>query len=68
MSYKALVNQMKSIISSLPEGIEFCLNEIIENPPAQLGRTLYEAVQSGEIPNVICITTDSDRVQKYKKC
>ena len=67
MSYKTLENQMKSIISNLPAGKEFCLNEIIENPPAQLGRALYEAVQSGEIPNVTCITTAQDSVQKYRK-
>ena len=28
------------------------LNEIIADPPARLGRTLYEAVASGEIKNV----------------
>lgn len=68
MSYKTLENQMICVINSLPSGKEFCLNEIIENPPAQLGRTLYQYVQSGKISNVVCITPDKSSIQKYRKC
>lgn len=68
MGYEVLINQMRSTIHSLPAGKEFSLNDIIANPPAQLGRTLYEDVQSGATPNVICITTDADTVQRYRKC
>lgn len=68
MGYEVLINQMRSAIHSLPVGNEFSLNDIIANPPAQLGRTLYEDVQSGAIPNVICITTNADTVQRYRKC
>ena len=67
MSYKTLENQMKSIISNLPAGKEFCLNQIIENPPAQLGRALCETVQSGKILDVTCITTAQGCVWKYGK-
>lgn len=66
MSYKSLENQMRCIINSLPVGKEFCLNEIIENPPAQLGRTLFEDVQNGKIPNVVC-TGKVKGVEQYKK-
>lgn len=67
MGYEVQINQMRSIIKSLPSGKEFCLNDILENPPARLGRTLYEDVQSEKIPDVICITTNRDTVQKYRK-
>lgn len=52
MGFDVLVNQMQSIIVNLPSGKRFLLNEIIADPPARLGRTLYEAVASGEIKNV----------------
>lgn len=68
MGYEVQINQMRSIINSLPSGKEFCLHDIIENPSTRLGRTLYEDVQSGKIANVICITTNADTVQKYRKC
>lgn len=68
MSYKVLENQMRSIINNLPDGKEFYLHDIIENPPAQLGRTLYEDVQSGRIQNVKRITKEGDTVERYQKC
>lgn len=52
MSYNVLVNQMKSIITNLPSGEKFFLSDIVADPPARLGRTLYDAVVSGDIPNV----------------
>lgn len=52
MSYKVLLNQMKSIIANLPSGEKFLLSDIITDPPTRLGRTLYDAVESGEIPDV----------------
>lgn len=66
--YTVLENQMRTTINNLPVGTEFQLNDIIANPPAQLGRTLYEDVQSGKIQNVICITQSNDTIQKYRKC
>ena len=67
MSYKPLENQMRSIINNLPAGKKFCLHDIIQNPPAQLGRTLYEDVKSGRIQNVTCITQESDTIARYEK-
>lgn len=66
MSYTALENQMRSIISNLSAGTEFFLRDIIMNPPAQLGRTLFEEVQSGKIPNVECFEK-VDGVEHYRK-
>lgn len=59
MSYKVLLNQMKSIIANLPSGEKFLLKDIITDPPTRLGRTLYDAVESGEIPNVKYIGQES---------
>ena len=52
MSYTVLENQMKSIISTMKSGTVFMIRDILDNPPALLGRRLYEGVASGEIPNV----------------
>ena len=52
MSYNVLVNQMNSIITNLPSGKKFFLSDIVADPPARLGRTLYDVVESGAIPNV----------------
>ena len=66
MSYKELETQMKSIISKLQPGTTFLLKDIISDPPAGLGRTLYECVQSGVIPNVRC-TGKTNGVETYEK-
>lgn len=66
MSYIALENQMRSIISNLPSGEKFFLRDIIPNPPTQLGRTLYQEVQSGAIPNVRYVAK-VDGVEQYEK-
>lgn len=66
MSHRALENQMKSIISNLKEGETFMLKDIISDPPARLGRALYEGVQSGDIPKVKCIGP-KDGVEIYMK-
>ena len=55
MSIITLENQMRSIISSLRPGTEFFLRDIIENPPALLGRRLNKAVKSGDIADVMFI-------------
>lgn len=66
MGYQVLENQMKSIIQSLKPGTEFMLRDIIANPPARLGRKLFEGVQSGEIENVVCIEKGKGS-DKYRK-
>lgn len=67
MSHKALENQMKSIISSLESGTEFALSDIIDNPPALLGRRLREGVDSGEIAGVIHIGHNENNADMYRK-
>lgn len=52
MGYEVLENQMQSVISNLEKGKEFMLKDIISNPPAGLGRILYQKVKSKDIPNV----------------
>ena len=47
-NYEPLINQMRSIIQSLPCGQEFSLSDLLTNPPAQLGRKLFEDVNSGK--------------------
>lgn len=66
MSYTVLENQMKNIINGLSAGTNFMLRDIINDPPALLGRRLYEGVQSGEIPNVI-YDKKVDGVESYTK-
>lgn len=66
MSHKVLENQMKSVIHSMKPGTEFMLRDIINDPPARLGRTLYEGVESGEIENVVCIEQGKGG-DKYRK-
>lgn len=66
MSHTVLENQMKSIISTLESGTTFMLRDILDNPPALLGRRLYEGVESGEIPNVEFIGKE-DGIDKYVK-
>ena len=46
---------MRSIISSLKPETEFILRDIIDNPPALIGRRLKGAVESGSITGVVFI-------------
>lgn len=66
MSYQVLENQMRSVINNLPSGKTFFLRDVISNPPARLGRTLFEEVQSGAIPNVQYLTK-VDGIEQYQK-
>lgn len=66
MGYEVLRNQMQSVICNLPAGTEFAIKDIISNPPARLGRTLFEEVQNGTIKNVQCLGK-VDGVEQYKK-
>lgn len=66
MSHKVLENQMRSVINALPSGQTFFLRDIISNPPARLGRTLFDKVQSGTISNVKYLTK-IDGIEQYQK-
>lgn len=65
-NYEPLINQMRSIIQSMPAGEEFALSDILVNPPAQLGRRLFEDVKSGKIPNVQHLGKVNN-AERYKK-
>lgn len=64
--YGPLEEEMKSTIHGLASGEEFTIADILSNPPARLGRTLYEEVQSGEIPNVQYLGR-INRKSRYRK-
>lgn len=66
MGFTALENQMKSVIAALDAGTEFYLRNIISDPPAGLGRHLYEGVANGTIPNVAFIG-NSEGIDRYRK-
>lgn len=66
MGFEPLESQMKSIIENLKPGTEFALSDIIMYPPAGLGRKLFEAVQCGEIKDVICIEQGKGK-DRYRK-
>ena len=63
---KAQENLMKCVIKSLDPGEEFVLSDIIDNPPAYLGKILFEGVENGTIPNVEHIGI-VDGVERYRK-
>lgn len=52
MSQQELEAHMKQLISKVALETEFALRDIIPNPPAGLGRRLYEGVNDGTIANV----------------
>lgn len=66
MSLEVLKNRMRSTINSLEPGKEFILRDIENDPPAQLGRVLYEEVAAGRIQNVQYIGKAAG-VEKYRK-
>lgn len=66
MGYEVLEHQMRSFISNMKQGEKFFLRDIISNPPAQLGVTLYKEVQNGTIPNVRYLGKIKD-IDQYEK-
>ena len=66
MGQEVLENQMRNVINCLPPGKIFFLRDIISNPPARLGRTLFEKVQNGTITNVKYLTK-VDGIEQYQK-
>lgn len=66
MSQQELEIHMRQLIDKLSTGTVFTLSDIIPDPPALLGRRLYEGVQSGNIGNVCCIGKSAG-VETYKK-
>lgn len=75
-TYADLFMQMKNKIAELrPDDIindqlnpgEFYLRDILPNPPALLGRWLYDAVKDGRIPHVEHLGNDGTNPEKYRK-
>lgn len=67
MSHIELENHMIKLIQKFATGTKFTLKDLILDPPAQLGRKLYEDVASGKIPNVKCLGNKEDGIEKYEK-
>ena len=67
MSQQELEIHMIQLIEKLATGMEFTLKDLILDPPAQLGRKLYEGVASGKIPNVKCLGNKVDGIERYIK-
>ena len=54
-------------IESLAPNTEFLLRDIIEVPPALLGRWLYEGVRDGKIKNVRHLGNNGSDAERYLK-
>lgn len=65
--YGELYRLMVRKITELPPGKEFTLRDLIDTPPALLGRWLYENVANGTIPDVKHLGEDSYGTQRYQK-
>ena len=67
MSQIELEKHMIQLIEKFATDTEFTLKDLILDPPAQLGRKLYEGVVSGKIPNVKCLGKKADGIERYIK-
>lgn len=67
MSCTELEEHMIQLIEKFATNTEFTLKDLILNPPAQLGKKLYEGVASGKIPNVKCLGKKADNTERYIK-
>ena len=52
-SYASLYKQLIERIDKLEPGTTFIIRDLIDTPPALIGRWLYQNVDSGEVKNVI---------------
>ena len=66
-TYADLYKRMIDIIESLPANKEFELRDIIDAPPALLGRWLAEGVANKTIPNVVPLGRKGPSADRYKK-
>lgn len=67
MSQIELEKHMVQLIEKFATDTEFTLKDLILDPPAQLGRKLYEGVVGGKIPNVKCLGKKADGIEWYIK-
>jgi predicted ester cyclase len=54
-------------IDKLPDGKEFCIRDLIPNPPALLGRWIFKGVDNGDIHNVVSLGNKEMGAERYKK-
>lgn len=66
-TYADLYREMVKKIDSLPAGKTFLLRDLIDTPPALLGRWLYDNVANGTIQNVKHLGNNGSDAEKYEK-
>ena len=66
-SYASLYKQPLETTETLEPGTTFIIRDLIDTPPALIGRWLYQNVDSGEVKNVIHDGKDSVGTERYKK-
>lgn len=65
--YGELYRTMVDKIVGLEAGEKFILRDLIDTPPALLGRWLYDNVANGTIPDVVHLGKDPFGAEQYKK-
>lgn len=66
-SYATLYKTLIKRIDKLESGKSFIIRDLINTPPALIGRWLYQNVDNGTVKNVIHDGKDSVGTEKYKK-
>lgn len=66
-TYSDLYSKMVKEIEKIKPGTEFYLRDIIETPPALLGRWLFDNVANSQIPNVEHLGNDGTNPERYRK-
>lgn len=66
-SYGTLYKRLIERIDSLKPGTSFIIRDLIDAPPALIGRWLYQNVDNGTVKNVIHDGKDSVGTERYKK-
>ena len=66
-TYAELYKKMVKKIEALPTGSRFKLRDLLETPPALLGRWLYDNVANGTIKNVKHIEKNDSDAEEYEK-
>lgn len=66
-SYTSLYRKLIEGIEKLAPGTSFVIRDLIDVPPALIGRWLYQNVDKGEVQNVVHDGKDSVGTEKYRK-
>lgn len=65
--YADLYKEMVANIVDLKPETDFYLRDVLQCPPALIGKWLYENVQNGKIPDVEALDKDGADAVKYRK-